>query len=223
MTERIRRWGNGGGSGKLLLPGGEEHVHSRFSLMVPVLLILLGLAGSAFITAASVRNGNDDLADAEGEDEIEVSLSREGLRPGSGTGGTTFLFTVTVTSAGKPDETSQSIEVIINQRAHRMKEIDPEDRTYQDGKDFYYRDKLETGGVVYFFRCGNVTTTSRSLSVAETRAPNYHYDVAVIMSLFVIPVIIGVWIFRKIERYSQEMTMALIAIAQNPGNDMKRK
>lgn len=117
-----------------------------------------------------------------------------------------FLFTIRLTTTEPP---SDPMEVVINDRPYPMEEVDPDDTAYSDGKDFYHRQRLSRGGVVYFFRSGNTTTASRSLTVEDSGRANYHYDIALALGLMVIPVMLGVMMLRRIEREFREITRVI--------------
>ena len=134
-----------------------------------------------------------------------VTFSGEAIQPSTGHGGDTFLFTVKVTS---PEEPRDPVQLIINDKPHVMREINPDDTNFSDGKEFYLRRTVDQGGWVFFFRSGNATSTTRTLGVGETREAKYHYDVAAIIVLFIIPVIIGVCIFRQMEKEMKMLSRA---------------
>ena len=68
---------------------------------------------------------------------------------------------------------------------------------------------MYTDCIQMVYKKGNTTTTARILSVGESDRIQYHYDVALIMSLLVIPVIVGILLFRRIEREFHEIAMSL--------------
>jgi len=149
-------------------------------------------------------------------EELKVTFSREGIQPRTGTGETVFLFLVTITCNDEPED---PIEIVINERGYTMKEIDPEDDDFSDGKNFYYRQRLKPGGVVYFFRSGNSTTNARAISIGKSSTIQYHYDVAIIMSFFIVPVIIAALYLRKIEREVRLLLHNLGSMETGPGKN----
>ena len=150
--------------------------------------------------------------------EGDVGFSGESVTPGSGDSDSPFLFTVTVNAEKRPEG---NIEIVIDGKAHPMKEIYLEDRNYSDGKDFYYRDKFKSGAMVYYFKCGNTTTNARTLSVTEVERVKWHIDVAFGMSLFIIPVIYAVIVFRRIERRMKEISETVVKIGDWWGKKRK--
>ena len=141
-----------------------------------------------------------------GVEGAAVQFSHIGVQPGSGTEDTPFLFTVKVTTSEEP---SSRIIVVINDEEHEMKEMIPDDSNFSDGKDYYHRQRLDKGGVVYYFKSGNATTSSRMFSVTETNRIQYHYDVALVTGIMIVPVLIGIITFRRIEQEFKEMADSL--------------
>lgn len=157
---------------------------------------------------------------ASGEDEESLSLSRGGVTPSSGDSETTFLFLVTITSSNTPDF---PVEVVINNVSHRMYEVDYRDTNYSDGKDFEYRDRFEVGGVVYYFRCGNVTTPASTISVSKTKLIEWHIDIAIISGIFVIPVIYTAHILKRLLQGVGELTARMAGIEEEITKRFLRK
>ena len=166
-----------------------------------------------FILLSSIPLVNVGMDEAEGG---EASLSRPGIQPGSGADGDSFLFIVTLTASESPDD---PVELVLNNNSYEMNEVNPGDTNFSDGKDFYFRKDLEAGGVVYFYRIGNVTTTAKTLSIAESDRFQYHYDVALFMSLFIIPVIVILLYLRKIEQHLRNIASR----RQDPGTSSAPK
>lgn len=189
-------WNSTGGI-RSSLKKGQGCSHQK----TPVLISLIFISILIFVSMTLPI-----IEPVQGEEERTVKLTHPGLQPGSGTDGTTFLFTIKATGSAEP---ASPIEVVINDRGYMMNEVNNDDANYSDGKDFYHRQRLSQGGTVYFFRSGNTTTTARILSVGESDRIQYHYDVALIMSLLVIPVIVGILLFRRIEREFHEIAMSL--------------
>ena len=158
------------------------------------------------VTYHGVRAGEEE------DEEVVVTFSGEAIQPGTGHGGDTFLFTVKVTS---PEEPRDPVQLIINDKPHVMKEINPDDTNFSDGKELYLRRTVDQGGWVVFFRSGNATSTTRTLGVGETRVAQYHYDVAAIIVLFIIPVIIGVGIFRQMEKEMKVISRAFTDLSNS--------
>ena len=173
-------------------------VKSGFHLFLPIMLTTTCLFLGIFLPAVRAEDG-------------EVTFSNTRVTPGSGDGDSTFLFTVTAISENVPEE---EVRVVLDGTFHPMKEVDPADGNFSDGKDYYYRTQCDAGGVVYYFQSGNSTSTPRTLTVSEAERFEWHYDVAIIMSLFVVPVIYAVLMFRKMERSAARMTESLQKIVE---------
>ena len=159
-------------------------------------------------------------AGAAGTGSDEASFSRGGVTPSSGDSDTTFLFTVTLTAPSAP---SSPVEVVINNRSHAMSEVEPQDTNYSDGKDFEYREKFEAGGVIYYFRCGNVTTPVSTISVTTPKIIKWHIDVAIVAGLFVIPVIYTALLLRRLMERTEALTNTVAGIENHLTEQMTGK
>ncbi len=93
-----------------------------------------------------------------------------------------------------------------------MSEVDPQDTNYSDGKDFEFREKFEAGAVVYYFKCGNVTTPASTISVTTPKIIKWHIDVAVVAGLFVIPVIYTALLLRRLMERTEALTNTVAGI-----------
>lgn len=148
-------------------------VHTRRGL--PFLSIfLLCLVLFSLLTAGRVSAG-------------AVTFSKARISTQSGEEETEFVFTVTVTSGEEPQD---AVEVVVENKGHIMREIDPNDTNFSDGKEFQYKGRFGEGPKFYFFRCGNITTRACTFEVKEFRFfEEYHPDLLFAMAIYVVPVL----------------------------------
>ncbi len=143
-----------------------------------------------------------------GEGE-KVQFSRERVNPRSADEDTEFVFTVRITSA---QPVREPVEVVIEGHPHRMSEVDPQDTNYSDGKDFEYREKFDRGPHVFFFRCGNQSTRARTFYVSHTRLIQYHPDLLLAMSLYLVPLTYIIHLLKKGTEHAESLTHHLRGI-----------
>ncbi|MCK4613925.1 MAG: hypothetical protein KAU14_03905, partial [Thermoplasmata archaeon] len=135
-----------------------------------------------------------------------------GVNPRSAEEGTEFVFTVRVRSASAP---GHPVEVVVEDHAYTMKEVDPSDTNYSDGKDFQYKKKFDEGPRYYFFRCGDHTTRTHTFDVREERLIEYHPDLALAMAIYVAPVIFFLVLLRRMTDTTTTLTNALKEIGES--------
>ncbi|WP_168122345.1 glycoside hydrolase family 9 protein [Paenibacillus sp. HB172176] len=80
---------------------------------------------------------------------------------------TTFTFSTTYTDAD--NEAPFATQLIIDDTAYDMDEVDPLDTTYTDGKDYTYVTKLPAGSHSYYFR--TTDTTSNMVTTTAVSGP----------------------------------------------------
>ena len=136
----------------------------------------------------------------------DIEFSRGKVNPRSAVEGTEFIFTVRITSQIPVEE---PVEVVIERHPHIMKEVDPQDTNYSDGKDFEYRERFQEGSHVYFFRCGNYSTRAATFYVSHERLIQYHPDLLLSMSLYLFPLLYIIHLLKKGAEHTESLLGSL--------------
>ena len=128
-----------------------------------------------------------------------VTFSRSRISTQTGEEETEFVFSVMImTSEGEP---KAPVEVVVEKKSHTMKEIDPQDSNFSDGKEFSYMGKFSEGPKFYYFRCGNQTTRASTFEVKETILfEQYHPDLALAMGIYIIPIAYFLVLIQRMRR-----------------------
>jgi uncharacterized membrane protein len=104
-------------------------------------------------------------------------LSKGIVTPRTGRPNIDYLFTVTYTDAD--NDAPASIKVFIDQLDYEMEEVDPTDRNYSDGKEYFFSMVLGEGSYSIYYSAddanGNVVN-SNSFTLSVTWSVG-HYDI----------------------------------------------
>ncbi len=111
-----------------------------------------------------------------------------------------YLFTATYRDEN--NDAPRYMQVVIDNKSHNMRAVDTEDENYADGKDYYYRTHFKSNKAIYFyFKAGdmefNVTSRVKTLYVEEIF--EWHFDIALVFGLYLIPT---VWVVRIAHKMS---------------------
>ena len=151
-------------------------VNKRIGPLLPSFLFLLLL----LFTVSAVA-----MAAGEGSGDTTVTFTKTGRSSNSGSEETVFVFTATITSNGEP---TYPVEIVIEKQGYPMREIDPNDTNYSDGKEFQYMGTFDAGPKFSYYRCGNTTTGVSTFNVKESYLfEQYHPDLLFAMGVFVLP------------------------------------
>lgn len=192
-----------------------KHPSSCLTILAAIVMLLTTLIMTITVSInVPVVESHSNTVNSTRAGEDEITLTNLKLTPKSGDDYTTFMFIITVISNEKPEE---NIEVILNGKPFQMEEIYNEDQEYSDGKDFHYSSKLGAGATIYYFRCGNTTTSAYTVSVEEFNRWGMHYDIALLLALFIIPFVLIVTMIRRIETDSDEWSRSLEKLGKKLG------
>ncbi len=189
----------------------EGMVSVVLTTLIMTVIILMAILLSSHISGARSDPNTENSTRADDE---EVILTYKKVTPGTGKDHTTFMFSITVIADKEP---SEQLEVVLDGTPYTMKEVYEEDTDYSDGKDFYYSSTLDAGAIIYYFRCGNNTTPAYTLSVSENDRWGMHYDIALLLALFIIPFTLMVNMIKRIEAESNEWSRSLEKLGEKIG------
>ena len=142
------------------------------------------------------------------------ALSSPKVTPATGRAGGSFTFTVRY--AG--EEPASVRLFFVGQEGRDMLEVDPSDRNFTDGKDYYLVIQLAEGTTIYHFKAfleSGEEASTPALTVSVAPAPGVrmdHLDVVFAVLIFLIPAIWGLIMFR---RFSRDMRGILESIRRD--------
>jgi endoglucanase len=98
----------------------------------------------------------DDIQATNKGSGTAPQLTNHGVSQTTGNRTTDFTFSVTYTDVN--NQPPFTVDVVVDGVIHAMDELDPNDTTYADGKDYTFTTRLPVGQHSYFFRTTDTTT-----------------------------------------------------------------
>ena len=150
--------------------------------------------------------------EAEGVSGEGVAFSKGRLNDRNAEEDFIFVFTITIISDQEPEA---PVELVVENRAYLMREVDSQDTNFSDGKVFHFERKFDPGPKFYFFRCGNQSTSASTFDVGEfTFLEQYHPDIVISMILFVVPVVYFLVLLNRMKRTTMTLSKELITLTR---------
>ena len=119
------------------------------------------------------------------------------VAPSTGTVNDQFVFVMKYT--GKFNLTSAILHV--NDDTYAMVEVDSSDHNASNGKDYEYKTHLPSGANIFYFEALDTNGTVIKSNVAAISVEPWfnfsHTDVAIVMAVFMIPVVIIMFMLRR--------------------------
>ncbi len=164
-------------------------------------------------TFAEAQDGFDS-------NQNELELTGGAVIPGapkleSGTSthiGNVYNFTITYTDEDNDPPTQDGILLIIGTDTYEMKESEPDDTNYTDGKQYYYSLELEDGNYTYYFKVTNIDnevfeTDQSPLTVkpeGKEKDTEEDYTILIVAVIVILIIVFLLVIFMLVKRKSTE-------------------
>jgi len=148
----------------------------------------------------------------DGENTAPV-IGSYGVTPASGNARVEFLFTAKYSDAD--NDAPRYMRLVVGDKDHEMRPVDPGDNNYTDGKDYYYRIKFDGPETIYYYFEAsdgehNVSSKVKTLNVEDIF--EWHLDIAIVFGLYLIPT---VWVIHIAHRISKSLGRIEKAIANS--------
>ena len=171
------------------------HITSIFTFLFAVLLLLTMV--SSPLTAG--ENGNDQNDNSPLLSGIRISTLPEMF-------GSELLFKLKYTDAD--NNPPEKLCLIFDKKEYRMKEVDSSDTNFTDGKDYYLKEYFKKGNYIYYFFVSDGKyngTTSPATIIVEDEI-EWHFDIAVVISLALIPIIFIIYYLKQLNGNLRNLT-----------------
>ncbi len=178
---------------------------SGFSLMTLFTLLLLSTLVLASLEGA--------LAEEE-EEETNVNVprvtrSQANASPGMLTADIFFLITYQDLDNNAPEK----VLVVFSGKSYNMKELDAGDLNFSDGKEYFYElENVQPGNYWYYYSVddGTFNSTTKSNPLRVEDEVEWHFDIALGMSILVIPVAFIIYYLKKLNDNMKQLSENMV-------------
>ncbi|HID72262.1 MAG TPA: hypothetical protein EYP29_05935 [Thermoplasmata archaeon] len=140
------------------------------------------------------------------ENQHPPTLTKAAVSESSELFGSTLIFKIRYTD--QDNEPPVEIYLVFDKKKYELKELDPDDKNFSDGKDYYVKHYFKKGNYLYYFFASdgkyNVTTTPQTIVVEDEI--EWHFDIAVAISITALPVLLIIYYLKHLNENLKRLT-----------------